>query len=109
MRGFAHDHPGLYLAGLPPTIPGDPELAAVAAEFNSIFFDTVRHYGFPEPEATHAVRGLYSLVHGFIMLERAHRFAAPSSTDESFRWLVELFIAALDAQTVAPGAQGETS
>jgi len=34
------------------------------------------------------VRGLFSAVHGFIMLERAGTFGVPISTDASFRWLI---------------------
>ena len=98
VRQFAHEHPGLYAASLPATTPADPELNAAAEQFVGIFVDTVRQYGFEGKEAVHAVRGLFSTVHGFIMLERAGNFGLPIDTDESFRWLVQNYVASLDAR-----------
>jgi AcrR family transcriptional regulator len=95
MRQFAREHPGLYAASLPATPAQDPELTAAAERFLSIVFDTVRQYGFDGKEAVHAVRGLFSTIHGFIMLERALTFGMPIDTDESFRWLVQHYIASL--------------
>lgn len=102
MRGFAQEHPGLYAASLPATWPDDPELRAAAEQFNAIFFDTIRHYGFSALDATHAVRGLYSLVHGFIVLEQAQRFSLPVDIDASFVWVVRRYIAALEEQRGPP-------
>ena len=98
VRQFAHEHPGLYAASLPATNAADPELTAAAEQFVGIFFDTVRQYGFEGTEAVHAVRGLFSTVHGFIMLERAGNFGLPIDTDESFRWLVQHYSASLDGR-----------
>jgi hypothetical protein len=36
-----------------------------------------------------------STIHGFIMLERALTFGMPIDTDESFRWLVQHYVASL--------------
>jgi hypothetical protein len=101
VRQFAHEHPGLYAAGLPSTNPAIPELDAAGEQFVGIFFDLVRQYGFDGEEAVHAVRGLFSTVHGFIMLERAGTFGMPVDTDESFRWLVQTYVASLDAHARA--------
>jgi AcrR family transcriptional regulator len=95
VRQFAHEHPGLYVASLPATPAQDPELTAVAERVVGIFFDAVRQYGFEGEEAVHAVRGLLSTIHGFIMLERALTFGMPIDTDESFRWLVQHYVASL--------------
>jgi hypothetical protein len=96
LRQFARDHPGLYAASLPSTNVADPELLVAGEHFVGIFFDVVRQYGFEGKEAVHAVRGLFSTVHGFIMLERANTFGMPIDTDESFRWLVENYVASLN-------------
>jgi AcrR family transcriptional regulator len=99
VRQFAHEHPGLYAATLPAPPAQDPELSAVAEQFVGAFFDIVRQYGFKGDEAVHAVRGLFSTIHGFIMLERALTFGMPIDTDESFRWLMRHYIASLNADT----------
>src|SRR5262245_50660748 len=93
-RQFAREHPGLYAGSLPaPT--GDPELGAAAEELVSIFFDAVRAYGFAGDELVHAVRGLFSVLHGFLMLERAGTFGMPIDPDASFQWLVRRYLAGL--------------
>jgi AcrR family transcriptional regulator len=96
VRRFAQEHPGLYYASLPATAPTDPEVRAAAAEFAAIFFDIVRHYGFGEAEAVHAMRGFYSLIHGFVALEHRERFSLPLDHDDSFGWLVSLYVESLD-------------
>lgn len=95
LRQFAREHPGLYSASLPSAPASDPELGVAAQRFVEIFFDIVRQYGFKGKELVHAVRGLFSTVHGFIMLERAGTFGMPVSADESFRWLVRRYTDAL--------------
>jgi AcrR family transcriptional regulator len=97
VRQFAHEHPGLYAASLPAPSAQDSELSAVAEQFVGSIFAIMRQYGFEGDEAAHAVRGLFSTVHGFIMLERALTFGMPIDTDESFRWLVRHYIASLNA------------
>jgi AcrR family transcriptional regulator len=94
-REFAHEHPGLYAASLGAPPADDPELNAAAAHLIGIFFDAMRQYGLEGTEAVHAVRGLFSTVHGFIMLERAGTFGMPVNADESFRWLVRRYIDSL--------------
>lgn len=110
IRGFARKRPGLYAASLPSTNAADPELDAAGEQFVGIFFDVVRQYGLEGTEAVHAVRGLFSTVHGFIMLERAGTFGMPVDTDESFRWLVQNYVASLGARSrtrVAAGRQAQ--
>jgi AcrR family transcriptional regulator len=97
VRQFAHEHPGLYVASLPAPSGQDAELSAVAEQLVGAVFAIVRQYGFEGEEVVHAVRGLFSTVHGFIMLERALTFGIPVDTDESFRWLIRHYIASLNA------------
>jgi AcrR family transcriptional regulator len=101
LRDFARRHPGLYAASLPSTNAADPELNAAGEEFVGIFFDVVRQYDLEGAEAVHAVRGLFSAIHGFIMLARAGTFGMPIDTGESFRWLIETYVASLDSQPTA--------
>jgi AcrR family transcriptional regulator len=101
-RDFAREHPGLYAASLGAPPAGDRELNEAAAQFIGIFFDAMRQYGFQRSDAVHAVRGLFSTVHGFIMLERPGTFAMPVDVDESFRWLIDRYIAALHLSSTRP-------
>jgi hypothetical protein len=102
MRQFARDHPGLYAASLPAPPAQDPELSAAAGEFVGIAFAAMRYYGFAGQEAVHAVRGLFSTVHGFNMLERAGTFGMPIDPDESFHWLVGRYITSLRVAGQSP-------
>jgi hypothetical protein len=52
-------------------------------------------FGLQGEDALHAVRALRSLVHGFTTLEVSGGFGMPLDLDESFRRLVDLFIAGL--------------
>lgn len=101
VRDFARAHPGLYAASLPATRPDDPELEVAGAQFVGIFFDAMRQYGFDGADSVHAVRGLFSTVHGFVMLERAGTFGMPIDTDASFRWLIRHYIESLSQAALA--------
>lgn len=107
-RIFAREHPGLYAASLGAPTAEDAELNAAAAQFIGIFFDAMRQYCLEGTHAVHAVRGLFSTVHGFIMLERAGNFGMPIDIDESFRWLMQHYVAVLrvdSAASASPGAR----
>ncbi len=70
-------------------------------------------YGLRGDEATHAIRGLRSLLHGFVSLEAAGGFGLPLDLDESFTRLVRVFAAGLprhDGESLARslGAHGRT-
>ena len=105
-REFAREHPGLYAASLAAPPAADRELNTAAEQFIGIFFAAMRQYGFQDREAVHAVRGLFSTIHGFIMLERAGTFGMPVDVDESFCWLIQRYIASLHADRGALGNQG---
>jgi hypothetical protein len=49
-------------------------------------------YGLQGAEAIHAIRGLRSVVHGFVSLEQAGGFGMAISLDDSFQRLIEIFL-----------------
>jgi hypothetical protein len=57
-------------------------------------------YRLSEEEAIHAIRGLRSIVHGFLSLEVAGGFGMPVDLDASFHWLINLYIAGLSRSAV---------
>ena len=79
---------------------GDPELQAIAQQLVDVIRAVLAPYRLSEEDAIHAIRGMRSLVHGFISLEVAGGFGMPVDQDASFHWLIKLFIAGLDRPIV---------
>ncbi|MDP9374547.1 MAG: WHG domain-containing protein [Chloroflexota bacterium] len=94
-RAFARERPGLYAAQLRAPDPRDPELIRAADEVVAIALAVLAPYGLRDDDALHAVRGLRSIVHGFVTLEGAGGFGLPLDLDESFRRLVAAFVRGL--------------
>ena len=70
-RGFAAEHPGLYAATLRAPREGDERALAAAQLILEVAAATLGPYGLQADELVHAIRGLRSLVHGFVALELA--------------------------------------
>lgn len=95
MRAFAQKHPGLYATVQKATDTAHPDLAAAQGEVLAIFLAILSSYNLAEEEQLHAVRALRSVVHGFIDLEVMGGFGLSLDRDESFRRLIDVFIAGL--------------
>jgi AcrR family transcriptional regulator len=95
-RAYARRRPGVYAAALvrAPT-PGDVEEDAAATEIVGIIVAALAAYGLTGDDAIHAVRGLRSLLHGFVALEIGGGFGIPLDLEESYHRLVRTFIAGL--------------
>jgi AcrR family transcriptional regulator len=100
-RSYARETPGRYALTLQAPAPGDRELQAIAQQIIEVALAILAPYKLSEEEAIHAIRGLRSIVHGFISLEGAGGFAMPVDLDESFHWLISVFVAGLERSTVA--------
>jgi hypothetical protein len=101
MRTYIKEYPGLYLstiraAGTQPE--ADPELEQEEERSVRVGMAVMASFGLEEEEVIHALRGLRSLVHGFVTLEISGGFGIPLDLDESFVRLVDLFIAGLKGQ-----------
>lgn len=92
-RDYAREHPGRWTAA---RFPLDDATAAASAgpRHAAASRAVLRGYDLVEPEATHAVRLLGSVFHGFVELERAGGFSH-SSPGSQESW--ERSIDALDA------------
>ena len=84
-RDYAREHPGRYAAT---RMTLDPATAAASAgpRHAAMTRAILRGYDLTEPDATHAVRLLGSVFHGFVDLETAGGFAH-SSPDSQESWL----------------------
>ena len=94
-RAYALAHPGLYAALQRAPAPGDEEHGIVAAQMVGLLRAVLAGYDLKDDDATHAIRALRSVLHGFVTLEGGGGFGLPLDRDESFSRLVELFIAGL--------------
>jgi AcrR family transcriptional regulator len=96
-REFVKRHPGLYQATQRAAAASDAEMNHASDEVVNICLMVLNGYGLDRRAALHALRGLRSAVHGFATLENAGGFGIPLNIDESFAWLLECFIAGLNA------------
>ncbi|GLZ62457.1 MULTISPECIES: TetR/AcrR family transcriptional regulator [Micromonospora] len=88
-RDYAREHPGRYAAA---RLRLDPETAAASAGVRhaQMARAILRGYELNEPDATHAVRLLGSVFHGFVSLELAGGFAHSAPDErESWDWIVD--------------------
>jgi len=99
-RAYAREAPGRYALTVQAPDPGDQEVQALAQQLVDVVRAVLAPYRLSEEEAIHAIRGLRSIVHGFISLEVAGGFAMPVDLDASFHWLINLFISGLSQPTV---------
>lgn len=98
-RSFAREHPGLYGAAQRTSQPGDAAHEEAGRRVVDIILRILEPYGLSGDDALHAVRGLRSVLHGFVSLEAAGGFGLPLDLDESYRRLVEGFLLALRSGT----------
>ncbi|CUH95944.1 hypothetical protein P22_2032 [Propionispora sp. 2/2-37] len=95
-RNFAHERPGLY-QGIVSRAYRDDQLVKVATqELMAVLYAVLQPYHLPEHELIHAVRGLRSIMHGFVALEAGGWFAQPADREKSFMQLVDTFIRGLE-------------
>lgn len=97
-RAFARERPGLYAATLRAPDPANRALVAVSEELIAVVQAVLAPYGLQGEEPIHAIRGLRSLLHGFVALELAGGFEIPIDLDASFDRLVHVYITGLDRQ-----------
>jgi AcrR family transcriptional regulator len=95
-REFVEKNPGLYAATVPTPPRSDREWSAAVDRLMDTFLACLQHYGLRGAEKIHALRGLRSLVHGFVSLESSGALKHPVNRNDSFAWLVESFLAALE-------------
>jgi AcrR family transcriptional regulator len=95
-REFVEKNPGLYAATVPTPPRSDREWSAAVDRLMDTLLASLRYYDLHGPEKVHALRGLRSLVHGFVSLESSGALKHPVNRNDSFAWLVESFLAALE-------------
>lgn len=91
-RQFARERPGLYRASLRAPGPDQQDLIAASGAILAVLRLVLDVYGLAEADQVHAIRGLRSLLHGFVSLELAGGFGLPVDLDQSFHRLLQTFL-----------------
>ena len=91
-RAFAKQHPGMYLATLRAPRANDEAMLAITGAALDVVSAVMTPFELAGDPLIHAIRGFRSIVHGFVSLEAAGGFGFKQSTDESFQFIVRLFI-----------------
>jgi len=99
-RAYARETPGRYALTQQAPDPGDQVLQATAQQLVDVGRAVLAPYRLSEEEAIHSIRGIRSIVHGFISLEMAGGFKMPIDLDASFHWLINVFVVGLERPTV---------
>lgn len=100
-RAYAKQTPGRYALTSQAPTPGDPEVQEAARQVVEVVLAVLSPFKLGEEDAIHAIRGLRSIVQGFISLEVAGGFGIPIDTEASFHWLIHLFIDGLSRYATA--------
>jgi AcrR family transcriptional regulator len=95
-RDWACRNPGIYEATVPTPDSSDVEWREAVDRLSETCVAAIQGYGLHGDEAIHALRGMRSVVHGFVSLEAAGAMRGVVERDESFAWLVDSFLLAME-------------
>jgi hypothetical protein len=95
-RAYAHQAPARYTLTLQAPALDDTAWQELGRQSVDAAAAVLAPYGLNEEATIHAIRGLRSIVQGFITLEMAGAFAISLSTEQSFHWLVQLYADGLE-------------
>lgn len=92
---FARTRPGLYEATLQAPDSQNERLIRWSNDTITLVARLLAPYELDELNLIHAVRGLRSLMHGFVAIEHAGGFGLPVNLNESFASVIEVYLAGL--------------
>ncbi len=91
-RDFAHRHPGVYPLILRAPAPDDTAHQALSEQTVQTLLLLLASGGLKGDIALHAIRGLRSVMHGFVALEMAGGFGLDLSQDESYEFVINTYL-----------------
>jgi AcrR family transcriptional regulator len=95
-RLFAKEHPGLYAATLRAPKKDESAYVAAAEVILEVVGASLEPYRLNRRDLIDAVRGLRSLVHGFVTLELSGGFGMPQDVNRSFREVLRTYLAGVE-------------
>ncbi|MBO0777690.1 MAG: WHG domain-containing protein [Ktedonobacteraceae bacterium] len=97
-RDYALHSAGRYALTLQSPQPDNQELQDIARQIIEVVQAILAPYKLSEEQSIHAIRGLRSIIQGFVSLEVRGGFGLPTDLNSSFHWLIGTFIAGLEQQ-----------
>ncbi len=94
---FVRKHPGLYEATLYVPEQPDEQIEQLSQHILDLVIQVLGAYQLTDEQMIHATRGLRSVLHGFSSLERSKGFALKEDVDESFEWILNVYLQGLKA------------
>jgi len=94
---FARKHPGLYQSTLSSTHTVGDQYTFVANQILELIFEVLKPYDLNEIDQIHIVRGLRSILHGFVSLEDHDGFGINIPIDESIRFVLKQYMQNIEA------------
>lgn len=94
---FARKHPGLYESTLSSTHTVGEQYTLVANQILALIFEVLKPYDLNEIEQIHIVRGLRSILHGFVSLEDHDGFGINIPIDESIIFVLKRYLQNVDS------------
>ncbi|HZD11588.1 MAG TPA: WHG domain-containing protein [Candidatus Binatia bacterium] len=91
-RRFARCHPGVYALTIRAPEPDEAELTAAANRLLQVLLLLLASLGLEGNVALHTIRGLRSLLHGFVSLEAAEGFKMALDHDASYMRVVGIYL-----------------
>jgi AcrR family transcriptional regulator len=97
-RQFSHEHPGQYQSIMSSAweYKESPRFKTATKELMGILRTVLSHYDLHDDDLTHAVRGLRSIMHGFVSLEASGWFTKPAGREDSYLQLIHTFISGVE-------------
>lgn len=89
---FAEANPGLYEATMRAPDPLDAEIDHASDEIISLLFRLLEPFHLDPEHAVHAVRGLRSIVHGFVSLDINKGFNLKIDSQESLNFILNKYM-----------------
>jgi AcrR family transcriptional regulator len=91
-RSFAKEHPGLYAATLRAPKKDETRYIAAAEVILEVVGAALEPYRLSKRDLIDSIRGLRSLVHGFVTLELSGGFGMPQEVNRSFREVLRMYL-----------------
>ena len=95
---FAREHPGLYESLQWMNIAADVAGGSLFSEVVQLVYKIAGETGAGELEASHIIRTVRSLAHGFASVESHQGFSHPSSVESSYEYALDMLFLGIERQ-----------
>lgn len=95
---FAREHTGLYETMQWMNIAADVQSDSLFSDVVQIVYEIAADLGASELEASHIIRTVRSLAHGFASVESHNGFSHPSSVESSYEYALDVLLEGINAR-----------